>query len=55
MGDLERLWRAFVAAFREGLSLYFSPFTGFWQALGRLHIPAMLHEIFKAEKGIAPR
>jgi hypothetical protein len=36
MGGCGRLWRAFAAAFWEGLSLYFSPFTGFWQALRRL-------------------
>jgi hypothetical protein len=48
------LWQAFVEAFWEGLSLYFSPFTGFWQALGKLHIRAMLHDIFKPEKGVAP-
>jgi hypothetical protein len=48
------LWQAFVEAFREGLQLYLSPFTGFWQALGNLHLPSMVRGLFKAsEKGVA--
>jgi hypothetical protein len=45
--DLQILWREFIDAFREGLGLYFSPFIGFWQALGKLRIPSMVHGIFK--------
>jgi hypothetical protein len=55
MKPLKVLWQAFIEAFREGLGLYFSPFTGFWQALGKLHIPSMVHGIFKTEKSAAHR
>lgn len=48
------LWQAFVESFKEGLALFFSPFTGFWHAIGNLRIPAMVHGIFKSgEKGVA--
>jgi hypothetical protein len=48
------LWQAFVEAFKEGLGLFFSPFTGFWHAIGNLGIPSMVHGIFKSgEKGVA--
>ena len=30
------LRKAFVGAFKEGLAVFFSPFTGFWEAIGRL-------------------
>jgi hypothetical protein len=40
MKSLKGLWQAFVDAFWEGFSLYFSPFTGFWQALGK-HFPGV--------------
>lgn len=48
------LWQAFVESFKEGLGLFFSPFTGFWHAIGNLRIPSMVHGIFKSgEKGAA--
>jgi hypothetical protein len=30
------LRNAFVGGFKEGLAVYFSPFTGFWQAIRQL-------------------
>jgi hypothetical protein len=29
---MTELRNAFVGAFKEGLTVFFSPFTGFWQA-----------------------
>jgi hypothetical protein len=55
MGTLARVRQAFVAAFWEGFSLYFSPFTGFWQALRKLRIASMMHDVLKTEKGVASR
>jgi hypothetical protein len=54
MTALNGLWHAFVEAFREGLKVYFSPFSGFWQALQKLRIPSMVHDLFKTEKGVTP-
>ena len=54
MKTIKILWQAFSGAFREGFGLYFSPFVGFWQALGRLRIPSMVQSVFKpGEKGTA--
>ena len=30
------LKNAFVGAFKEGLAVFFSPFSGFWQAISQL-------------------
>lgn len=54
MTTLKGLWHAFAEAFREGLKVYFSPFTGFWQELRKLHVPSMVHDLFKTEKSVTP-
>jgi hypothetical protein len=33
---MNELWNAFVEAFKEGLIVFFSPFAGFWRAIGQL-------------------
>jgi hypothetical protein len=32
------LKNAFLAAFKEGLTVFFSPFAGFWQAAGQARV-----------------
>ena len=50
MTTLKGLWHAFAEAFREGLKVYFSPFTGFWQELRKLHVPSMVQELLRRKR-----
>lgn len=48
---MELLKEAFVGAFREGLTVFFSPFSGFIAAIHRLQIFSAIRGIFSSSKG----
>jgi hypothetical protein len=45
---MKELKQAFVQAFKEGLVVYFSPFTGLARAIRDLHLGSKVHDIFTA-------
>jgi hypothetical protein len=48
------LRNAFVGAFKEGLSVFFSPFAGFWQSIRQLRARSAQSGATTVEKAVGP-